>query len=117
MGPWFTTKWVWGAAPYLGCLLLLASYALAGDHNGAYLILLGVTAPAGPIMLYPIYFAMGLANSVWGYGLLDGSPASLAAGVAGYTVAAAVNVVLIRLTASGIARWVGHSRARVRGPG
>lgn len=84
---------------YLGSVLLLAIYALGGDHFHAYLVLLGVTAPMGPILLYPIYFAAALADSVTGHGL-EGSPASMSVGIAGFMVAAAINVVLVRVAYS-----------------
>ena len=93
---WITRTWIGGAAAYLGSVFLLSIYAFGGDHIAAYLVLLGVTAPVGPILLYPIYFATGLADSVSGHGL-DGSPASISVGIAGFMVAAAINVVLVRV--------------------
>lgn len=97
-----TRRWIGGAVVYLGSVLMLAIHALGGRHFHAYVVLLGVTAPVGPILLYPIYFAAGLADSVSGHGL-DGSPASITVGIAGFMVAAAINVVLVRV-AYGIVR-------------
>ena len=97
---------------YLGSVLLLAIYALGDDHFNAYLVLLGATAPVGLILLYPMYFAAGLADSVSGHGL-DGSPAAISVGIVGFVVAAAVNVVLVRV-ALGMVRPRSQPRVDLR---
>jgi hypothetical protein len=66
-------------------------------------MLLAATFPTGPVLLLPIYFAMGLADAVSGDGL-DGSGASLCVGLAGFVLAAAANVLLLRLANLGYAR-------------
>ena len=112
MTGWFSGRWIGAAVVYLGSVLLLATYAFSGHHLHAYLVLLGLTAPGGPLLPYPLDLAAGLADSVSGHEL-DGSPVSISVGIAGFMVAAAINVVLVRV-GSAIVCSGRHSRIDAR---
>lgn len=105
MNTWFPPRWACGGSAYVGAVLLLATYALTGDHLGAYLLLLCATCPTSFVLLVPIYLTMSLVDAALGAGL-QGSPASLTVGIAGFVVAAAINLLIIRFVTLGL-RTVG----------